>query len=204
MNKWLISVIIPYLIGAIPAGYIVGKLLYKTDITQKGSGNIGFANVAQYLGLKAAFLVFLLDYAEGFVSVLLIKLLFNSPLLSAVAALATVIGHDFSVFMKLKGGKGASTTYGALTILSPLATLFGAFTFFAVLGMKKYIALSNIISIAAIPVYMILLHANKCYIISSALLALLILFTHRKNIANLISGKEIKITESNPLKNRHH
>lgn len=202
MKDIIITILISYIIGAIPVGYIVGKIFFKTDITKKGSGNIGFANVAQHLGLKAAFAVFLLDYLEGFIAVLAVKLLFNTPLLNAVAALMVVVGHDFSVFMKFKGGKGASTTYGALTVLSPLATLFGAFTFFGMLGIKKYISLSNLVSISMIPVYMVFMKVNKYYIFAAFSLAVLLIYTHRKNIADLISGKELKITNSEPLKRK--
>ncbi len=202
MKNVFLTILISYFIGAIPVGYIIGRVFFKTDITKKGSGNIGFANVAQYLGLKAAFIVFLLDYAEGFFAVLIVKLLFGKPLLIAVAAITVVVGHDFSIFMKFKGGKGASTTYGALTILSPIATLFGAFTFFAILLAKKYISLSNIVSILSIPIYMLILNINKYYVLSAFLLAILLIYTHRKNISDLKSGKEIKITDSNPLKKR--
>jgi len=200
--KITIAVIVSYLIGAIPMGYIIGKVFYKTDITKKGSGNIGFANVAQYLGLKAAFVVFLLDFAEGFLAVLIFKLIFRDPLISAVSAFIVVFGHDFSVFMKFKGGKGASTTYGALAALAPLPTLFGAFTFFIVLWIKKYISLSNLISIGMIPIYMVLLNAPIYYTVSAMLLAILLVYTHRVNIANLFSGQEIKITDSNPMKKK--
>jgi glycerol-3-phosphate acyltransferase PlsY len=202
--NYFISVVIPYIIGAIPAGFIVSKLFYKTDITKKGSGNIGFANIAQFLGIKAAVIVFLLDFVEGFVAVFIIKALYNSNILSAIAAFSVVFGHDFSIFMGFKGGKGASTTYGALAFLSPLPTLFGAFTFFAVLAWKKYISLSNMVSIATIPIYMILLHNNIYFIYSSLLLSVLLLYTHRNNIKDLINGKEISILNSNPIKNRKH
>ena len=198
----LIAVIISYFIGAIPVGYLIGKVFYKTDITKKGSGNIGFANVAQYLGLKAAFIVFLLDFTEGFLAVLFSNLLFRDPLISAISAFVVVLGHDFSIFMKFRGGKGASTTYGALAALAPLPTLFGAFTFFIVLWIKKYISLSNLISIGMIPIYMVLLNAPIYYTVSAMLLALLLVYTHRVNIANLFSGQEIKVTDSNPMKKK--
>ncbi len=200
--RYFISIIVPYLVGAIPAGYLIGRIFYKTDITKKGSGNIGFANVAQYLGVKAAIIVFLLDFLEGFVSVLIIRIAFHSDLMCAIAAVSTVIGHDFSIFMKFKGGKGASTTYGALAFLSPLPTFFGAFTFFLVLWWKKYISLSNIISIATIPLYEILLHRSVYYFYASLLLAAILLYTHRNNIKDLINGSEISILDSNPIKNR--
>ncbi len=200
--KYFISIFVPYLIGAIPAGYIVSRLFYKTDITKKGSGNIGFANIAQFLGIKAAVVVFLLDFLEGLIAVLLIRIFYNNNMLCAIAAATVVIGHDFSVFMKFKGGKGASTTYGALAFLSPLPTLFGAFTFFAVLLWKKYISLSNMVSITTIPIYMILLQSNIYYIWASILLALLLLYTHRQNIKDLANGREINILNSNPIKNR--
>ncbi len=198
--KITIAIIISYFIGAIPVGYIIGRVFYKTDITKKGSGNIGFANVAQYLGLKAAFIVFLLDFTEGFVAVLSFKLLFHDLLISAISAFVVVTGHDFSIFMKFKGGKGASTTYGALAALAPLPTLLGAITFFAVLGIKKYISLSNLISIGMIPIYMVFLNTPIYYTVSAMLLALLLVYTHRVNIANLFSGQEIKITNSNPMR----
>ncbi len=200
--RYFISIIVPYLVGAIPAGYLIGRIFYKTDITKKGSGNIGFANVAQYLGVKAAIIVFLLDFLEGFVSVLIIRIAFHSDLMCAIAAVSTVIGHDFSIFMKFKGGKGASTTYGALAFLSPLPTLFGAFTFFLVLWWKKYISLSNIVSIATIPLYEILLHRSVYYFYASLFVAAILLYTHRKNIKDLINGSEISILDSNPIKNR--
>jgi glycerol-3-phosphate acyltransferase PlsY len=200
--KIAIAVVVSYFIGAIPVGYIIGRLFFKTDITKKGSGNIGFANVAQFLGLKAAFIVFMLDFTEGFIAVIIFKLLFHDPLISAISAFFVVLGHDFSVFMHFKGGKGASTTYGALAALAPLPTLLGAITFFIVLAVKKYISLSNLISICLIPIYMVLFSAPVYYTVSSMLLAFLLIYTHRVNIANLRAGLEIKITDSNPLKKK--
>ncbi|MBU1615979.1 glycerol-3-phosphate acyltransferase, partial [bacterium] len=120
--KEIILIIISYLIGSIPAGFIVGRLK-GIDIREHGSGNIGFTNVLRTLGPLPGAVVFATDLAKGIIPVYLSRIFLENEGLPVICGLAAILGHSFTIFLKFKGGKGVLTTTGVFLALAPLPIL---------------------------------------------------------------------------------
>jgi glycerol-3-phosphate acyltransferase PlsY len=204
-------VIIGYLVGSIPFGLLVGKLLARVDIREYGSGKIGTTNVLRTVGKKAAALVLLLDLLKGALAVIFAGLIvgrnylvindFGLGLLVAqcLAALAAMAGHNWSVFLKFKGGRGVATFFGGLAALCPVAALFGGEVFIIGAGMTRFASLGSIAG--AVGTYSILIPLTIFngfpleYLVYALIGTMVIIIMHRDNIARLITGKERKIGE---------
>ena len=186
-----------YLIGAVPCGIVVARLHSGIDIRAYGSGNIGFANMLRTLGARAAAIVFVADIAKGVVPVLLAKLLIGSPLSEMAAGLAAVIGHNWSVYIKFRGGRGVDTGIGALLAMSPGVALACFAVFGLTLAIFRYISLGSIMGAIAAFAFMLPLALMGWqpieYFIYASVAALIIIIQHRANIARLRAGKERKI-----------
>lgn len=186
---------VSYLIGAIPNGYIIGKKIFKTDLTKYGSGNIGATNVLRVLGTKPALTVLFLDFLEGFFPVLLSKIFFKSVGFSIFAGFLSALGHDFSIFMPMfKGGKGVATSFGVITAVQPLISLLGVITFFIVFFFGRIVSLSSLVSSLLVPLFFYLFAKNKMASILMIPFAVLVFISHRENIKRLLSGKEKKFS----------
>ncbi len=204
-------VIIGYLIGSIPCGVLVGKLYGKVDIRKFGSGKIGTTNVLRTVGKKAAALVLFLDLLKGSLAVVFAGLIvgrnylvindFGLGLLVAqcLAALAAMAGHNWSVFLKFKGGRGVATFFGGLAALCPVAALFGGEVFIIGAGLTRFASLGSIAG--AVGTYSILIPLTIFngfpveYLVYALIGTLVIIIMHRDNIVRLITGKERKIGE---------
>jgi glycerol-3-phosphate acyltransferase PlsY len=143
--------VLGYLIGSIPSAYIIGRLMGKIDLRREGDGRISAAAVHRSLGLVPFLLVVIMDVGEGAVAVLIARMLTDSLVATMIAGFAAVVGHDWSVFLKFKGGLGATTTCGVLLALVWWQTLVGAavagiFLFF----MRKKSGLSTAILISGV------------------------------------------------------
>ncbi|MFN3995138.1 MAG: glycerol-3-phosphate acyltransferase [bacterium] len=114
----ILLIILAYLIGSIPTGYIIGKLK-RVDITKTGSGNIGMANVFRTLGFKYAIIVLIIDTIKGFIPTFLAIKLNLNVLAVLVTGLSAILGHIFTIFLKFKGGKGVATSLGVILAISP-------------------------------------------------------------------------------------
>jgi glycerol-3-phosphate acyltransferase PlsY len=183
-----------YLLGSIPFGYILIKILKKGDIRQQGSGNIGMTNVSRIAGTAVGFLVLLLDTGKGFLSIYLSYYLFpDDPLFTLIPPLACVLGHIFPVFLKGKGGKGVATTFGTILFISPQSAVF----LFAVWTLAVLITrISSIGSLSAALLTAPMLFLYGCgfnEILYAVVLTSVIFFTHRENIRRLLKGVELKI-----------
>lgn len=204
-------VIIGYLLGSIPCGLLIGKLFARVDIRKFGSGKIGTTNVLRTVGKKAAALVLFLDIVKGALSVVFAGLIvgrnylvindFGLGLLVAqcMAALAAMVGHNWSVFLKFKGGRGVATFFGGLSALCPVAALFGGEVFIIGAGLTRFASLGSIAG--AVGTYSILIPLTILngfpleYLVYALIGTLVIIIMHRDNIVRLITGKERKIGE---------
>lgn len=196
MAKIVLLSIIAYLLGSIPNGYIICKKFYRIDITKYGSKNIGMTNVQRVVGNKAAVAVFLLDFAKGFLAVIIGKYFFQSPFLAITLGIMAIIGHDYSLFMPhFKGGKGVATAYGVIGAISVYTGLLSGGIFFLVIFLTRYVSLASIVSVCFFPVFLILFHADKTIILSSLIIVLLVKISHHENIKRLLKGNERKIGE---------
>jgi len=209
--KFVAVVLIGYLLGSIPFGVLVARRVAKVDVREYGSGKIGTTNVLRTAGKKAAVLVFLLDLLKGTLAVVFAGLIvgrnylivgdFGLGLMAAqvLAALAAMAGHNWSVFLKFRGGRGVATFFGGLAALSPVVALFGGEVFIISVGLSKFASLGSIAG--AVGTYTILVPLTIVngfpieYLAYALIGTVVIIIMHRDNIIRLISGKERKLGE---------
>ncbi len=197
---WLLIVVLCYLIGSIPWGYLLARA-QGLDIRRHGSGNIGAANVVRVMGKKWGYLVFLCDFFKGFLSVKLGFLiagyfLVNPVLGSVIAAIACVLGHDFPVWLGFKGGKGIATLAGTiLGLFPPLVFVSFGVVWIAVFFIGRYTSLASMSAAVALPIAVFLIVARTepdfpLLVGFAVLMAALAIWLHRSNIVRLLNGTE--------------
>jgi len=198
ITYWLIPVA-AYLLGSIPFGLLIVKAASGTDIREKGSGNIGAANVARNAGPIAGALTLLFDAAKGYLAVwLAARLTGGSIRWMMIAAVAAVIGHVFPIWLRFRGGKGVATGLGVFLPICWEAVVAGVVLWVLVVAFWRYSSLGSIAAAAALPVFVYLLYAPRhappdIVTFGTALVAVLVLLKHRSNIERLIAGKESKL-----------
>ncbi|KUK56404.1 MAG: Glycerol-3-phosphate acyltransferase [Atribacteria bacterium 34_128] len=194
--KIALVIISCYLLGSIPFGYIVGKLFKKVDIREFGSGNIGATNAFRILGPWLASLVLIGDIGKGIFSIYLLRFLnIDNLLILTIAGLAVICGHDWSLFLGFKGGKGIATTFGVVFALNPTISVLAVIVWGIVIVTTRYASLSSICAVISIFVFTILFKQPYEYIIFSAIILILGIFKHKENIKRLKLKKERKIGE---------
>lgn len=199
--KIALVITICYLLGSIPFGYIVGKMFKKIDIRELGSGNIGATNVFRMLGPSLASLVLIGDIGKGILSIYLVRFLnIDNLLISTIAGLVVICGHDWSIFLGFKGGKGIATTFGVVFALNPTISILAVIVWGIVLVTTRYASLSSILAIISILIFTILFKQPYEYIMFSAIILVLGIFNHKDNIKRLRSGNERKIGEKIEIK----
>lgn len=194
--KILLSILIGYLIGSIPFALVIGKLFYRTDVRQYGSGNLGGGNTARVLGKRAGLSVMALDLLKVTFVLLLVQLLGGGDTAIACGGLAAGIGHCFPVFAGFKGGKAVAAMYGLLFGLfaaagrSPLYFFLPLAVFLITLFVTKIIALASIISAGAVTLFVFL--RPEALVIKAVLLIyfVMIVVRHRSNIGRILRHEE--------------
>ena len=209
--KFVIVVIIGYLLGSIPFGVLIGRRAGGVDIRQYGSGRTGTTNVLRTAGKKAAVLAAFLDILKGVLSVVFAGLIVGKSYLvigdfalgiliaQVLAALAAIVGHIWPIFLKFRGGRGVATFIGGMVALCPPAGIFGGGILLIGAGITRYASLGSIAG--AVGAYIILVPLTIIggfpmeYLAYALVGAVLIIVMHRDNIARLLSGKERKLGE---------
>ncbi len=189
----IVVLIIAYLLGSLPFGYVLTKLFHKIDIREYGSKNIGATNVLRVLGWRAALPVFILDFAKGLVAVLLAKAVSDVPAVYLGAGFLAMVGHSFPVFLKFRGGKAAATGIGVLAALSGWVTLILIIWAGLVIYIFRYVSLGSIVGSITVPLLFWLLGFDLMYILFGIAMALLVVARHHSNIGRLLSGTESKL-----------
>ncbi len=206
----VIAIIAAYLLGAIPFALLIGRLAGVKDLRQVGSGNLGATNVWRAAGPGAGVAVLLADTAKGVAAVLAARhilaeattLPVSIDVVLVMAGLAAVLGHVFPVYLRFKGGKGAATGLGVMVMLLPLPTAVGLLVFLVVVALWRFVSLASMAGALALLAAVIvekylLVHAvADIYFIMTMALALLMLVTHRQNIARLLGGTEDRFSFS--------
>lgn len=191
----IIAILVGYLFGSIPMGYLVARL-YGVDVTTKGSGRIGGTNVLRAAGTGAAGLTVLGDVLKGLIPVYFIAVL-GMPLTTALTASAAVLGHNYSVFLRFRGGVGAGTAVGAVGGLNFPIGLMAATCGLVALGISRYASvLSTTIAVASLLILTIsafLGYTPYEYIVAGVLNLLLMFYALRPNFARLKAGTERRI-----------
>lgn len=193
---YIVFILLSYLMGAIPFGYILIRYRTGENIMEMGSGNVGSTNVRRIAGKKDAIITQFLDMLKGLLPVVVylyfIKDQMESPeYLVYCIALATVIGHDFSVFLKFNGGKGVNTTLGASVFLAPFSVFISVAIYFLVKWRFKYVSLGSIILGLSLPITELMIHGLGPRFYYLTLCMLLIVLLHRSNIRRLIQNQEL-------------
>jgi glycerol-3-phosphate acyltransferase PlsY len=211
---YIAVVIIGYLIGSIPFGVILTRIFAKKDVRQVGSGKIGMTNVMRAAGKKAAALALLLDLSKGALSAYFAMLVFKSAYViglvdnasyimyyaEALASMAAVAGHTWSVFLKFTGGRGVNTFLGGLLVMYWPAAIFGGSLMIVVGLVSRYMSLGSIFGAVAAFVMLIIIAFVKSYSVEymtyttyTLICAVFIFFMHRDNVTRLVSGTERRL-----------
>jgi glycerol-3-phosphate acyltransferase PlsY len=206
MLTFAVVVIGSYLLGSIPFGYLAGRI-GGIDIRKCGSGNVGATNVMRTLGKSYGYPVFVADFLKGFGAVKMSLLIatrvqseWNSPeMFGILAAISSVIGHSFPVWLHFKGGKGVATSAGALFALAPVAALVGAAIWILTFWLTRYVSVASVAAAAALPLIILITtwlseHGGKSLFYSSVCLAAVVIWRHRSNLSRLIRGTEPRFT----------
>lgn len=201
MNELLI-IVLAYLVGSIPTSVWVSKYFFQIDIRDYGSGNAGATNTYRILGAKWGTLVMVVDMLKAVLAVKLAFLLpeaYDNELylvnLQLGLGLAAVIGHIFPVWANFKGGKGVASLFGMVLGIQPNVALCCVGVFILVLYLTRWVSLSSILASIAFPVFILVIfnEPEHLYRVFAIVVALLVLFTHQKNIGRIIKGNESKV-----------
>lgn len=172
---------------------MISLLFHGADIRSKGSGNIGTANVYRVLGRGPAALTLLFDALKGLLPLLLARAL-GLPLWALLlTGLAAILGHNWSIFLRGRGGKGIATSLGVLIGLAPLVALIAIGVWAIVLAGWRYASLASLLMMASVPVLLAALGYGSIYLMFGVALVALAVYRHRGNIDRLLSGTELKI-----------
>ena len=190
-----LGLIVVYLIGAIPVGFLVARLSGGIDIRGKGSGTIGATNVLRTLGPIPAVLTLLGDVVKGFVAVRVAEILGPEPEWGAAGALVAIVGNCWPVFLRFKGGKGVATALGAFLALAPAAIPVAAIVWIVIVAAFRYVSLASILASLSLPLGLWVLGYPPTYAGAAACAAALILWRHHGNVRRLLSGTEHRLGE---------
>ena len=201
------AIVVTYLIGSIPFGYIYGKLFKKIDIREHGSGNIGATNILRTFGTKAGLIVLSLDILKGVIPVVLARMLLPEicelyQWLPVAIAISAILGHTFTVFLSFKGGKGVATAAGVMLALVPTHFLIAILIFVAIVAITRYVSLGSMMASLFLVTRAILYFAlsfenitEETYVYAfMLLLGIFVVSTHKSNIQRLIKGNENKLS----------
>ncbi|MBD1160064.1 glycerol-3-phosphate 1-O-acyltransferase PlsY [Pelagibacterales bacterium SAG-MED14] len=187
--EFLTIVIISYLMGSIPFGFILTKIFLKKDIREIGSGNIGATNALRTGNKLIGYSTLLLDVMKAILPVLYVKI--NHPELIYIASLCAFLGHVFPIWLKFKGGKGVATYVGILFTINILLGFIFCVTWLLIFLISKYSSLSSLIGSLTIPVY-IFFNDQMSNALFFGIMFVLIFYTHRENIKRLKNKEESK------------
>jgi glycerol-3-phosphate acyltransferase PlsY len=194
-------VLFAFLCGAIPTGFLIVKKKKGIDIRKMGSGNIGSTNVRRIAGSKIATLVQVLDILKGAIPTALalwvLSIQSNPPiskeLMISMTGIAAVLGHNYTPFLRFKGGKGVNTTVGAFLIISPISVILAATSYFITKYTVRIASVSSIILSIVLLIVIILAHEPTPYVGAASAACYLIVVNHQSNIKRVLKGQEPRI-----------
>jgi glycerol-3-phosphate acyltransferase PlsY len=196
----LIALVVAYLVGGIPFGYLLVRWKTGEDVREQGSGNIGATNVLRTTGRSVAVATLLLDIAKGAFAVWIAdKLSGGSPLWMSLAALTVMVGHAFPVFLKFQGGKAVASFVGAFLYLTPIPMIAALLVFVLVVAATRQISIGSIVAAGSLPLAAWLIeHPPSIVILATLVAAVFVIYRHRANIDRIRSGTESSFRFGNP------
>ena len=207
----LVLVLLAYLFGSLPIGLLVGRMVKGIDVRDYGSGNIGASNVWRIVGPLWGTAVFLFDFCKGYFPTVIVAGIPSTPAwlpvphitampnvnmpswMPVAVGLAAILGHNFSPFLRFKGGKGVATSLGVVFGLSPTAAAIGFAVWGVCLFITRYISVSSMIAAVITSGVLIFFHHDLPHVLFAVLVALFVVLKHRPNIARLQAGTEPKV-----------
>ena len=194
---FVLGFVLGHLCGSIPSGLWIVQALHGIDIRNYGSKNIGTTNVFRTVGPKTAVMVLIADALKGIVAVWLVSTYFHNPVLDVVTALGALLGHNYSVFLGFKGGKGVATALGLLVFLMPKAAPCSFGVWLVLVLATRYVSLGSIVAAIVTPFFACFMEYPLAYVIFSVIAAFFVVMRHKENIQRMLSGTESKIKPGN-------
>lgn len=195
MAMGALSVLLGYLLGAIPFGYLLVKLRRGEDVRGVGSGSTGATNVARAAGPVVGLVTLLLDAGKGFGAVAAAAWLARSePVWMAAAAVAAIVGHSFPVFLRFRGGKSVATALGAFLYFAPLAAAAALGVWLVAVALWRYVSLGSVLAAAAFPLFAYCLYRPPLAItLAAGVGASIVILRHWSNLERLVRGTEPRV-----------
>ncbi len=189
--KIILLSIAAFILGSIPTGFLIARSR-GIDLKQKGSGNIGTTNVLRTVGKWPAVFTLFGDVIKGIAAVALARHFEAGVLLEGATGICAILGHNFSLFLKGRGGKGVATSVGVLSVYSPITALFTVFLWLVTVMITKYSSLGALLSFGFLPLSMILFDTREKLPIA-LIITLMMFIMHRENISRLLKGTEPRV-----------
>ena len=188
---------IAYIVGSIPWGYLITMIVRGVDVREYGSGRTGTANVLRSAGGKVAVVALALDLSKGLLAVFLAKAVADDAAVEVAAGLMALLGHNWPVFLKFKGGRGIATGFGGLLVMAPVAAAIAVASFTPVTVLSRYLSLGSIASLFGAffsTLVMVLLdQTSATYLLYTGIGCSIILWQHRDNVQRLLHGTERRL-----------
>ena len=197
--KALLWIAASYLLGSVPFGLVVSKLVFRQDVRRLGSGNIGATNVLRNFGARAFMAVMIMDMAKGVAAVAVGRALGLGPALSLLAGLFSIVGHNWSLYLRFKGGKGIATSGGVIIAAYPWQVSVAVVgTFLVLVLLTRIMSVGSVAAALAFPVSTaFVLHGNLDmfwpHLVVSCLASAFAVYKHRDNLRRLLAGEEPRI-----------
>lgn len=194
---FLLGFVLGHVCGSVPSGLWLVQAFHGIDIRNYGSKNIGTTNVFRTVGPKTAVLVLIADAFKGILAVGIMSYFFHNPLLDVVTALAALLGHNYSLFLGFKGGKGVATALGLLIFMMPKVAVASFGIWLVCVLLTRYVSLGSIMAAIFTPPLAWYLGYPSAYVIFSVVAAFFVVLRHKENIHRLLTGTESKIKPGN-------
>ena len=191
------SLLLGYLLGSIPSGWLAGRWLKGIDLRELGSGSTGATNVLRQVGKGPALVVFLIDVGKGAAAVLLARTFGQSDWIQVLAGLTALAGHIWPVWLKFKGGKAVATGFGMFLGLAWPVGLASFGVFLLTLAIFRIVSLSSVLAAVSLPLLMIRFSGVGSYIVIALVAMGLVLWRHRSNLSRILEGSEPKVGQKN-------
>lgn len=197
MLRWIGMLVVGYVLGSVPVGFLIVRWVREIDIREIGSGRTGGTNVLRAAGWEMAILVMLVDIIKGALAVLIARWLNGPPLVQALAGVTAIVGHNYSIFLRFKGGAGAMAAVGGATALWPWSSVILLLAGLVVVLTTRYASMGSITLALLIPIILAIRAAMGLgpwdYLVYGLLAALLVVWALKPNIQRLLRGEERRV-----------
>ncbi|WP_304239080.1 glycerol-3-phosphate 1-O-acyltransferase PlsY [Phascolarctobacterium succinatutens] len=197
ISHFLLGFVLGHVCGSVPSGLWLVQAFHGIDIRNYGSKNIGTTNVFRTVGPKSAVLVLIADAFKGILAVGIMSYFFHNPLLDVVTALGALLGHNYSLFLGFKGGKGVATALGLLIFMMPKVAVASFGIWLVCVLLTRFVSLGSIMAAIFTPPLAWYLGYPSAYVIFSVVAAFFVVLRHKENIHRLLTGTESRIKPGN-------